>query len=290
MRRQVKNLLKAGLRLANAQIWIDPAHVRVAHYRPNIPAWPGDMKLRIAMLSDFHIGEPFLGLRALEKIVQRTNDLAPDIILLLGDYEDGPRHSRPVAPALWAAALGKLEAPLGVHAVLGNHDYARDGKKGRIASFRPPAQKALESQGITVLVNNALRLSWGDGAFWLAGLGDLVAEHPDGRRLANFSSTLAPITDGAPVLLMAHEPDAFATVDDRVALTISGHHHRGQVRFFGYAPVVPSIYKRRYLHGHIIERGRHLIVGAGLGHSGLPLRFHAPPEIVLIELGDKDVG
>ena len=290
MRRLAKSALKAGLRLANAQMWIDPAHVRIARYRPDIPAWPADLPLRIAMLSDFHIGEPWLGLRALEQLVSRTNDLAPDIILLLGDYEDGPRYSRPVAPELWAAALGRLRAPLGVHAVLGNHDYAPEGKRRRLAAFAPPAQKALESQGIGVYVNRAVRVDWRGRHFWLAGLGDLVAEHEDGRRLANLPETLAQITDDAPVLLMAHEPDSFAEIGDRVALTISGHHHRGQIRLFGYAPVVPSVYRQRFLHGHIVENGRHLIVGSGLGHSGLPLRLDAPPEIVMIELGEPNAS
>jgi predicted MPP superfamily phosphohydrolase len=290
MRRLAKSAFKAALRVFGAQMWIDPAHLRVALYRPDIAAWPRDLPLRIAMLSDFHIGEPWLGLRALEDIVARTNALAPDIVLLLGDYEDGPRHSRPVAPALWGAALGKLKAPLGVHAVLGNHDYPREGKRRRLAAFKPPAQVALENHGIMVQVNHAIRLQWRGRAFWLAGLGDLVAEHADGRRLANLPATLARVTDDAPVLLMAHEPDSFVDVPERVALTISGHHHRGQIRLFGQAPVVPSSFGQRFLHGHIVENGRHLIVGSGLGHSGLPLRLDAPPEIVLIELGDQNAG
>lgn len=290
MRRLAKSTLKAGLRFIGAQMWIDPAHVHVARYRPDIAGWPGDLPLSIAMLSDFHIGEPWLGLRALEEIVARTNALAPDIVLLLGDYEDGPRHSRPVAPELWAAALGQLKAPLGVHAVLGNHDYPRQGKRRRLAEFKPRAQKALESHGVVVQVNHALRLNRRGRAFWLAGLGDRIAELGDGRRLANLAATLAHVTDDAPILLMAHEPDSFVDVPDRVALTISGHHHRGQIRIFGQAPVVPSAFGQRFLHGHIIENGRHLIVGSGLGHSGLPLRLNAPSEIVLIELGDHNAG
>ncbi len=87
------------------------------------------------------------------------------------------------------------------------------------------------------------------------------------------------------VILMAHEPDIFPQVPDRVSLTLSGHTHGGQVRLFGHAPVVPSRYGSRYAYGHIIEGGRHLIVSGGLGCSILPLRFASPPEINLIELG-----
>ena len=97
--------------------------------------------------------------------------------------------------------------------------------------------------------------------------------------------TLAKVTDDAPVVLMAHEPDIFAEVPRRVALTISGHTHGGQVRFLGYAPIVPSRFGRRYVYGHIVEDDRHLVVSGGLGLSGVPIRFGMPPEIVLIEIG-----
>ncbi len=94
------------------------------------------------------------------------------------------------------------------------------------------------------------------------------------------------MSDEAPILLLAHEPDIFPEVPERVALTLAGHLHGGQVRLFGFAPVVPSAYGQQYLHGHHIETGEHMIINGGLGFSGLPLRFGAPPEIALIELGD----
>ncbi len=93
------------------------------------------------------------------------------------------------------------------------------------------------------------------------------------------------ITDDAPVVLMAHEPDIFPEVPARVALTVAGHTHGGQVRLAGYAPYVPSKYGRRYVYGHIVEEGRNLVVSGGLGCSGVPLRFGSPPEIVLVEIG-----
>ena len=101
----------------------------------------------------------------------------------------------------------------------------------------------------------------------------------------DLAGTLAKITDDAPVILMAHEPDIFPEVPSRVALTIAGHTHGGQIRIFGMTPVVPSKYGSRYAYGHIVEDNRHLVVSAGLGVSGIPLRFGSPPEIVVIELG-----
>jgi uncharacterized protein len=138
-----------------------------------------------------------------------------------------------------------------------------------------------------------------DGApFWIAGLGDQWAFWPRGDRapphkmsryqgVDDLAGTLAQVTDDAPVVLMAHEPDIFPKVPDRVSLTVSGHTHGGQITLAGYAPVVPSRYGRRYVYGHIREQGRDLIVSGGLGCSGVPVRFGVPPEIVVIELGPE---
>lgn len=277
--------LQRLLSLVGAHSWIDDANIVVRRYEPKPPNWPKDLKLRVAMLSDFHFSEPWVGLQAIETIVEKTNALNPDIILLVGDFEDGPRFSRPVPPQDWAPALAHLQAPLGVHAVLGNHDYPRLIAKRHRFLANPAAKEALENVGIPVIINQAKPLTWNGKNFWLAGLGDQCTEFDNGAPLADLDGTLAKVADDAPIILMAHEPDIFPEVPARVDLTLSGHVHRGQIRFFGYAPVVPSRYGRRYLHGHVIENNRHLIVGAGLGHSGLPLRFDAAPEIVLIELG-----
>jgi hypothetical protein len=95
---------------------------------------------------------------------------------------------------------------------------------------------------------------------------------------------MSQVRDSAPVILMAHEPDIFPEVPDRVALTVAGHTHGGQVRVLGYAPIVPSRFGDRYVYGHIVEQGRNLIVSGGLGCSGVPIRFGSPPEVVVIEL------
>ena len=97
--------------------------------------------------------------------------------------------------------------------------------------------------------------------------------------------TMAQITDDAPVIMMAHEPDIFPEMPARVSLTLSGHTHGGQITMFRYSPLVPSKYGTRYIYGHIVEDDRHLIVSAGLGCSVMPVRLGAPPEIVRLELG-----
>lgn len=226
-----------------------------------------------------------------------TNALEADCILLLGDFVAGrgmSRYSEPVAHKDWAGALAGLEAPLGVHAVLGNHDWWDDKEVQRRGCGPPPAGRALEDAGIPVYENTCVRLAKNDKAFWLAGLGDqwafwgpsklLVPREGRYRGVDDLSGTLAQVQDGAPVILMVHEPDIFARVPDSVSLTIAGHTHGGQVRVFGYAPIVPSRYGDRYLYGHIVEEGRNLIVSGGLGCSGYPVRFGSPPEIVTIDI------
>lgn len=262
----------------------------IARYAPRLHNWPSAMALRIVVLSDIHACAPFMEAARLRAICQQAQALAPDILLLLGDFVAGPRFSRPVPAESWAAELAALSAPLGVHAILGNHDYDQYSRAD-LANGPVEAERALQAVNIPVYINRAMRLAHAGGAFWLAGLGDQFAFAGRSRSFAkglgvdDLAATLAQITSDEPVLLMAHEPDLFPETPDRVALTLSGHTHGGQVRLFGRTPVVPSRHGSRYVHGHFVEGQRHLIVSAGLGYSGLPLRIGARPELVLIELG-----
>ena len=262
--------------------------VRVTRYAPRLPHWPAVLKLRIVVLTDLHACVPFMDAARIRTICGQANALEPDIILLLGDYGTGPRFSRALAPAAWAAELERLAAPLGVHAILGNHDYDGNASGDSITA----AQPALEAVGIPVYINRAGRTETASGAFWLAGLGDQFAFQPrrsrsfdKGQGVDDLAGTLAQVTTEEPIILMAHEPDLFPDTPARVALTLSGHTHGGQVKLFSRTPVVPSRHGSQYVHGHIVEEDRHLIVSAGLGYSGLPIRFGAPAEIVQIDLG-----
>jgi predicted MPP superfamily phosphohydrolase len=195
-----------------------------------------------------------------------------------------------VAPQEWAEALSALRAPLGVHSILGNHEWwadpvAQENRKG------PPAARAfIERAGIPVYENDAVRLAKDGKPFWLAGLGDQVAFLPSRRKFPgvpygvdDLPGTLAKVTDDAPIILMAHEPDIAVEVPERVSLMLSGHTHGGQVRLFGYSPVVPSHYGNRFAYGHVREQFD-VIVSGGLGCSILPLRIGVPPEIVMVTL------
>jgi predicted MPP superfamily phosphohydrolase len=259
----------------------------VTRYAPALPHWPRHLALRVAVLADFHVGEPFMPLDRVAEIVAATNALKPDLILLLGDYPAGRLVQRRVPLPAFARVIEGLKAPLGIHAILGNHDWWEDHAALAARSGPVEARRALEARGIPVMENDAIRLVKDGHPFWIAGIGDqepfaIVGDH---RTYADLPGTLARVTDDAPVILMVHEPDIFTEVPARVALTLAGHTHGGQVRLFGHSPVVPSIYGQRYAYGHVVEDGRHLIVSGGLGVSRLPVRFGVPPEIVLLELG-----
>jgi uncharacterized protein len=284
-----------GLALAGATVTgyafgIEPGFlVRVQRYALTPPGWPSDFKLRIAALADIHAGEPYMGLGRIERIVEATNELKPDLVLLLGDYAAGHRWvTGKIAIKDTAAVLAGLKAPLGAHAILGNHDWWDDKQAQKRRAGPCLYGETLKAAGFPVYENDGIRLEHNGRPFWLLGLADQIA-FIEGRGrfigIDDLPATLAKVTDDAPVILMIHEPDAFTQVPARVSLTLAGHTHGGQVRLFGYSPVVPSAYGNRFAYGLVVEENRHLIVSGGLGCSILPVRFGVPPEINLIELG-----
>ncbi len=280
----------------------EPFRLRIARHRVSPSGWPKGLNVRLAVIADLHVIEPFLGLDRLAQIVARTNALAPDAILLPGDFVPSAGMKRwarrigghEVPYTEWASVLAGLEAPCGVHAALGNHDWWESDEVQITKTGPPPLLPALEAAGIRVHENSSVRCEKNGRAFWISGLGDQWAYYiVEDRRRGNYEGVddlpalLSAVPEGEPLIMMAHEPDIFAEMGDlgrRVSLTVSGHTHGGQVQILGYRPVVPSRYGRRYAYGHIEEEGRHLVVSAGLGCSGMPVRFGVPPEIVLIEL------
>jgi len=282
-----------GTSTAAYGVGIEPIlRLGVTPYAISPPRWPQGFELKIAVVADLHACDPWMSPEHVEAIVARTNALNADIILMLGDYVAGHRYVTKQMPTSdWASVLAQLKAPLGVHAILGNHDYWSDRRVQREGEGKPAARLALESVGIPVYENNVVRLTKGRHAFWLAGLGDQLAYVPARhfrpiRRVGidDLDGTLAKITDDAPVILLAHEPDIARRVPSRVALQLSGHTHGGQVRLFGWAPMTPS--GRRLNYGHI-RMNCDIVVSGGLGCSMLPFRLGAPPEIVLVTLGAK---
>jgi predicted MPP superfamily phosphohydrolase len=273
---------------------IEPLYrLSITRYRFTPPNWVRGLRIKVALIADVHACKPWMTIERIEEIVEQTNALEPDVILLLGDYTSGMRMvTDHVHSSKWAPALAKLKAPLGRYAILGNHDWWEDKAAQKLGHGPTFGHKALELAGIPVFENDVIRLEKDGQPFWVAGLGDQLALIPNRKYnrtrwqgVDDLGLILGKVTDDAPILLMAHEPDIFPKVPSRVSLTLSGHTHGGQFRLFGYSPVVPSRFKNRYAYGHVVESDRHLIVSGGLGCSIAPVRFGVPPEIVLLELG-----
>jgi uncharacterized protein len=260
---------------------IEPFGLVVTRYAPAPPSWPADRKLSITVIADLHAGGPDMTLPHIRHVVDTAQALQSDLIVLLGDFEARyPFEIEPVATPPWSTELARLKAPLGVWAILGNHDWWNN-----LAGVR----ESLASAQIPVLENDAMLLGAAGQRFWLAGIGDQAAHRLGYGRFRgedDLPGTLAQIHSDDPVLLLVHEPDIFPTVPDRVALTLAGHTHGGQIRVPLIWPhFVPSKYGARYAYGHVVEDDRHLIVSGGLGTSTLPARLGVPPEIVHITLG-----
>jgi uncharacterized protein len=259
----------AAAAIAWRALWQEPRSGRVRERALDLGArWPPALDgLRVALVSDLHTGAPHVDAERVESLVAAVNAQRPDLVLLLGDYIDPEvRFGSRVAPATVAERLAALRAPLGVVAVLGNHDWRNDG---------PGMRAALRAAGIPVLENDAVRA----GDVWVAGVDDNRYRAPDVER------ALRDVPDGAPAILLSHDPDLFPRVPARVALTVSGHLHGGQIGVpLVRRPFMPSRFGERYARGHVVEGGRHLYVTAGFGTTGWPVRLLAPPEVVILRL------
>jgi hypothetical protein len=260
----------AAVLLAVWSLWWEPRQLVLKQTVLDLSCWTAD-PVRIALVSDLHVGAPGVDLDQLDRIVGMVSESRPDLVLLLGDFViQGVKGGRFVAPEIIADHLRALRAPLGTYAVLGNHDGWLDA---------PRVRKAIAGAGIPVIDDAIVPLGAGRTAFTLAGISDFWTGRHD------VSGVLAQLPPGGPAIAMTHNPDLFPSIPARICLTVAGHTHGGQVALplIG-RPVVPSKYGQRYAIGHIEEAGRHLFVTSGVGTSILPVRFRVPPEVVLLTL------
>jgi predicted MPP superfamily phosphohydrolase len=262
----------------------------ITSYSVRPPQWPDGLKFKAAVIADIHACEPLMPASRVRQIAELANEQDADIIFLLGDFNAGHRYvTAPVYPELWGEALSILNAPLGVYAILGNHDWWHGPVPGMRGDGGESVRRALRHANIVVLENDAVRVESNGHSFWVAGLGDQMAHQIDANRfqgIDDLTGTLAGVTDDSPVVLLAHEPYIFPHVPDRVSLTLCGHTHGGQVNLpFITATYCEAEFGTKHIYGHIVEGGRQMIISAGLGTSILPVRFMRPPELVNVTIG-----
>lgn len=258
--------------LAVWAFFLEPRRLVVHREALDVPSWRPELAgLRVALISDLHVGSPYWGLDRLRSLVATTNAEQPDLVLLAGDYTiNGVAFGTKIAPEAIAEVLGGLRAPLGVVAVLGNHDWIRYGDRIRAA---------FSSRGIVVLDNEVHVVQRGGRLLFLVGLADEI------MRPQSVARTVESVPSGETSLVLVHEPDVFMNVGPRPSLTLAGHTHGGQVvlPLLG-RPVVSSIHGERLAAGHVVDGGRHLFVTTGVGTSIFPVRFGVPPEVAILTL------
>jgi predicted MPP superfamily phosphohydrolase len=252
--------------------------------------------VRVVFASDMHCGDLYSPAR-MGELVGLINSLKPDIILLGGDYtyslmdDDNPAN---IGPCI--REFSNLSAPLGVYAVLGSHDNWADPELSR---------KALADAGVKVLDNKAEWIVFNGSRIRIGGVGDVDKKanwvsFKDGRikmggvsDLWNGTQDITPTVEDAKegdfVILLSHNPlFAERLNSSKVDLVLSGHTHGGQITFFGWLPAwVLRLKGYPYLKGVYDLGYTRLIVTTGIGTDGLPVRFFARPEVMLLTLRSK---
>jgi hypothetical protein len=230
--------------------------------------------LKLAQLSDIH-HSPFLGEAEIAQAIRFTNALQPDVVALTGDYIS---HS-PDYIAGVARLLGELCAPLGVFAILGNHDHWTDGAK---------MAAALREAGITTLINEHVTLRREDAEIKLLGIDDMMVKRDD------LAAALAGTSADETRILLSHNPAIIReAARAKIDLVLSGHTHGGQINWrllTGRTAQRPKYrrwrqrHSRRLLRGYAAVDDTQIYVNRGLGTVVVPLRYGCTPEITLIEL------
>lgn len=268
-----------GVGSAGYATLIEPEHIQLERVEIHLPQLRPEFDgLKIAHLCDFHYG-PFTGEREIGRAVDLVNVESPDVVVLTGDFVTsrafGFSRDRSPDPAprnalLCADTLARLRAPLGVFAVLGNHD---------IGVGAAHISAVLQSRKIRVLVNANQALERGRARLWLAGVNDVLYGNP------RIDAALHGIPAGEATVLLVHEPD-FADQAARhpVHLQLSGHSHGGQIRvpLLG-SPYLPPL-ARKYPYGYYRIADMQLYTNRGIGTLGLPMRLDAPPEVTILTL------
>ncbi|VTT97818.1 Metallophosphoesterase OS=uncultured planctomycete GN=HGMM_F11F07C07 PE=4 SV=1: Metallophos_2 [Gemmataceae bacterium] len=234
--------------------------------------------VKVAHLTDFHFGR-HIPHGYIENALARAAAERPDLIALTGDFIDkGPRHVRTAAKMFRG-----LTAPLGVYGVLGNHDFSVHTARGvrRHAGLGAAVADALESEGVSVLRNRAVRLDRGGAGLVVAGVDDLWSGEADpvaalGRECPN-----------TPRVVLAHNPqsvEGFAGC--RADLVLSGHTHGGQIDWPGLGRILLNRRAKRWAAGLYRYGDGHLYVNKGVGF-GWRFRFGVRPEVAVFTLNPE---
>ena len=223
--------------------------------------------LHAVAVSDIHLGD-IIGADRLEELVESINQLQPDIVLLPGDIIEA--ELQPFIAQNMGAVLRRLNPPLGVYAVLGNHEYIGGEQDGIIAALEQAGVKVLRDS--KVIINDSLVV---------AGRDERSRNRYAGGSRAPLSSILAGTNPAMPVLLLDHQPlDLDESRLQGVDLQLSGHTHRGQL--YPNHLITSAIFEIDW--GYLKKDSLQVIVSCGYGTWGPPIRTGNQPELLDIHI------
>ncbi|WP_256757527.1 metallophosphoesterase [Cohnella sp. WQ 127256] len=230
------------------------------------PGSGGQREWTIAMASDIHLGNT-VGRRHLAKLVNRVNEMKPDLVLLPGDVIDD--SIEPFLRNKMGDVLQKLKARRGVYAVLGNHEYFGGHIEQYVAEMNLIGIKVLRDETVDI-----------GGELYVVGRKDKTAESTESSR-QSVAELVRPLDHSRPILLMDHQPTKFAQASEAGAdVMLSGHTHRGQ-----FTP--NHLFTKRLFEldwGYMKKGAMHVIVSSGFGTWGPPIRLGSRSEIIQLNI------
>jgi predicted MPP superfamily phosphohydrolase len=256
---------------------IEPTWLELNHIEVAIPDWPTRLAgLRVVHLSDLHCSKT-VSPAYLSQSIALAQQQSGHLIAVTGDFiHSGFEHIDEVA-----RLVGQLRAPLGVYAVLGNHDYSVRYAFGRRRwkHLHLAMTEALVHHGVRVLNNETLLLAEHEARLYLTGVGDLWSQDCDPDK------ALAGLDPAIPRVVMAHNPCTIELLGShRCDLMLSGHTHGGQVSLPRLGPIGLGRQGRRYAAGLYPLRQGHLYVNKGIGFGSVPIRYNVRPEVAVLTL------
>lgn len=299
-------LLRIARKKLNSHLWFKPNSVLIPvvwmlsglgvyeamkppllrHYDVYLDQLPAGLDgLKIAQITDSHISD-FVGSRDLAVAVQRLNETKPDLLVMTGDLLDDERQLDSAFEA-----LASTTAPLGVVAILGNHE-----KYHGLGEILKKYKDAEQQAKIRLLVDESASLRYGNTNFQVVGVDYPMPANARGEHLEKTTiddwmqhsaqKAFSNVKKDEWILCLTHHPNFFdLAAENNTSLSLAGHTHGGQVLPLGYT-VGRYQYDFNYLKGWFEKQQSQLFVSVGMGHVW-PYRLGVPPEIVTFTLHQK---